>query len=301
MQFPITPTLKDKIVSFIRLVGPSLPIRIAKEIKTSTLFTSAYLSELTSDKVLKASYLRVGNSPLYYLPSQENLLERFSNHLKSKEKEAFELLKNKRLLKDEEQEPAIRLALKSIKDFAIPFYKEGKLYWRYFLEKEESQIEKKEEIVITPLIKEVKKQIEKQEVDKENERKIIQKDITSEPTIIKNEKIKKKIQKKKKVKKRDENLFNKVKDFLGKRDIEILDIQDFNRDHLILKINENNKEKILIVYNKKKISEEDIINANKKISDYKMNYSILSFGEPSKKLDKLITAIKNLDSIEKLE
>ena len=66
--------VKEKIISFIKARGPSLPVHIAKEINTSILFTSAFLSELISEKRLKISKLNVGNSSLYFIPGQESLL-----------------------------------------------------------------------------------------------------------------------------------------------------------------------------------------------------------------------------------
>jgi len=76
--------------------------------------------------------MKVGNSPIYLIQGQEPMLERFSQHLKSKEKEAFELLKRKKFLKDEEQVPAIRIALREIRDFAVAFKKDEEIFWRYF-------------------------------------------------------------------------------------------------------------------------------------------------------------------------
>ena len=84
-----TTEIKQNIVNVLRNRGPCLPVHISSEVKISALFASAFLSELLSEKQLKLSYMRVGNSPLYLLPGQEPLLERFAHHLKSKEKEAF--------------------------------------------------------------------------------------------------------------------------------------------------------------------------------------------------------------------
>src|SRR3989338_8914116 len=150
--------VKEKIISFIKMRGPSLPVHIGKEINTNILFTSSFLSELISEKRLKISNLKVGNSSLYFIPEQESLLEGFSQHLKSKEKDAFELLKQKRVLKDSEQHPAIRVALREIKDFAIPFKKDDRLYWKYLMVSDQELINKIREE--TPLIKETKKQFE---------------------------------------------------------------------------------------------------------------------------------------------
>jgi len=124
--------LKEKILSILQKRGPSLPVHIAKEIDLSMLFASAFLSELVSEKKIKISNMKIGNSPIYFLPGQESMLEKFSQYLKSKEKEAFILLKEKKFLKDKNQDPAIRIALRTIKDFAIAFKKNEEIIWRFF-------------------------------------------------------------------------------------------------------------------------------------------------------------------------
>ena len=45
-----TSEIKEKILSILKRRGPSLPVHIAKEIESSMLFTSAFLSELVSEK-----------------------------------------------------------------------------------------------------------------------------------------------------------------------------------------------------------------------------------------------------------
>jgi len=122
---------KEKILSILNARGPILPVYIAKEAGISMLFASAFLSELSSDKKIKMSHMRVGNSPIYYVRGQESQLEKFSGYLKSKEKDAFLLIQEKRFLKDSEQSPAIRVALREIKDFAIPFKKNNETFWKY--------------------------------------------------------------------------------------------------------------------------------------------------------------------------
>jgi hypothetical protein len=291
-----TSKIKEKIISILKTRGPSLPVHIAKETGLSMLFSSAFLSELFSEKKIKISNMKVGSSPIYFIPEQKPLLENFSQYLKSKEKDAFILLKEKKILKDINQDPAIRVALREIKDFAIPFKKDEEIFWRYFIipEKElvpqklpEQELEKKEES---------KKIIEEKITEKENKIKEEKLDIFSKPLE------KKKVAKKKvaKQKKQNEKLFNKVKEFLSQKDIEIIDIQEFSKDELILKIKENKREKLLIAYNKKRITELDLIKSYKKLNDKNIPYILLSFGEPSKKFTNLIESIKNLDKIEKI-
>ena len=165
--------IRDKIKSFIRLRGPSLPIHVSKEIKIETLFTSAFLSELASTKDIKISDMKVGGSPLYFIPGQEEELERYSNYLPGKEKEAFLLLKEKKILKDNELEPAIRVALRSIKDFAFPLalLKDNNkiLFWR-FHSIPELQAKLMVEEIVKDEIKELRK-VEKEQREKAQEEK----------------------------------------------------------------------------------------------------------------------------------
>jgi hypothetical protein len=123
----------EKIISVLKEKGPSLPINISKDIGMSSLFVSAFLSELTNGKKIKVSHLKVGGSPLYFLEGQEGKLEDFFNYLPSREADAFLLLKKFKVLKDSQQEPAIRVALRSIRDFAFGFKKGDEIYWRYIL------------------------------------------------------------------------------------------------------------------------------------------------------------------------
>ena len=128
---------KEAIISIIKSKGPCLPVQIAREVNLSMLFASAYLSEIYNERKIKMSSMKVGSSPLYYVSGQEALLENFIQYLNHKEKEAFALLKKEKLLNDEKMEPAIRVALRSIKDFAVPIRikldHDSKLFWKHFL------------------------------------------------------------------------------------------------------------------------------------------------------------------------
>ena len=276
-----TSEIKEKIILILRKNGPSLPVHIAKEIESSILFTSAFLSELASEKRIKISHMKVGNSPLYYLSRQEQLLEKSSHYLKSKEKEAFTLLKEKRFIKDSEQDPAIRVALREIKDFAIPFKKDEEIFWRYFT------------IPITEFkIAEKPKKIEKEKTEK-----------TLDIFDASGKRERTKRTRKKKISKtsqKERNFFNKVKEFLSEKSTELIDIISFSKNEIVLRVKDTGGEKIVIAYNKKRISDNDIIKAAKKSAGFNLPYIVLSLGEPLKKVKELLVAIKNLHSIEKL-
>ena len=122
---------KQKILQFIRMRGPNITMRVSNYLKVDSLITSAFLSDLLSDKAIKMSSMKVGNSPIYLIPGQELQLEAFSHYLGAKEKEAFEILKREKVLDDNKLLPAIRVALRAIKDFAFSLEYNGNLYWRY--------------------------------------------------------------------------------------------------------------------------------------------------------------------------
>ena len=129
--------LKDKVLELVKRNGPILPVKIAKVVDKDVLFTSALLSELVSNKLIKLTYQNFGGSPLYYVLGQEGKLEVLYNALADKEKEAYKLLKKECVLVDNELEPAIRVALRNMKDFARLMkvnYKDTELMiWRWFL------------------------------------------------------------------------------------------------------------------------------------------------------------------------
>jgi hypothetical protein len=357
--------IKEKILSTIRTRGPTIPVHIAKEAGISMLFASAFLSELLSDRKIKMSYMRVGNSPIYFISGQEPQLETFANHLKSKEKDAFFLIQRKKILKDSEQSPPIRVALRAIKDFAIPFKKNGETFWRYMtasetestseikpieehkyieakpkpFDKEERRLgekiikdiiikeEEKEEIInlekkkdiidikeekaesaeeeyITlPLSEKIEedKEVEEKEEPIEEKKKVIKIKEKEEKQKSKTKSTIPKSPKKKGVQKQDDKFFNKIKEFLSKETIEIVNIESFKKNEIILRIKSEGAEKLLVAYNKRKVSDTDIINANKKASQLNLKYVILSMGEPSKKLSSLIESAQNLEKIEKIE
>jgi len=299
---------KEKIMQILKTRGPCLPVHISSNINSSILFTSAFLSELLSEKIIKTSHLRVGSSPIYFIPGQEPQLEKYSQYVKGKEKDALQLLKDNKFLEDEKQAPAIRVALRAIKDFAIPFRKKDKNYWRYFTTSENEFWEEEIKIQIEEKISNHSIEIEKESQD--ISLKIKEADVNplnifdekkdkEELKLIK--KSQKKILRKKPAQKANEKFFDKIKEFLSEKNIEISGIEGFSKDDLTLKIKEHEKEKLLIAYNKKRLTETDIINAHKKAKEQHLRYKILSLGEPLKKTTTLIEALRDLDNIEKIE
>lgn len=308
--------IKEGILRTIRIRGPSLPVHVTRETGQSILFTSAFLSELLSEKQLKISNMKVGSSPVYFIPGQEPQLDKYANdHLKSKEKEAYLLLKEEKFLIDSEQEPAIRVALRALKDFAFSFEKNGKIIWRYLTEKESDfeapPTENKNE---EPEKETENKNLLKDKNDRVDGRgsealvggaeKTSQKESLEELTEKETPKPKKKTIKKKSAsptKKAQEKFFNRVKEFLEEKNADILEIISAGKSDLILRIKIKNSEKILVAYNKKRITEKEILNAHKKAKEHDLSYLIFSLGDLPKKVQDLIDALKSLANIEKIE
>ncbi len=329
---------KERILSTIRMRGPSLPVHIAKALNTSPLFASAFLSELYSDKELKMSDMKVGNSPLYYISGQEPSLERFIQHLNTREKEAFFILKESKVLNDDKQTPVVRVALRAIKDFAIPvkirLNDEVKLFWKYFQLSDEELKNRLQEIIGIP-----RKQEEpqapapKEIVDKEESKEIVnEEEIKTVPKkddkVIKSKEDKKaeeeveddnvtdtesiddkaipqeKTKPKKKTKPVDLKFTNKIKNYLQSKNIELIESLSEKKKEFIAKVkiitHLGEQGYLLISKDKKKINETDINLAIQKSQSEKMPALIISTGELDKSSLSHLETWKNLIKFEKL-
>ncbi len=126
-------SIYGKVLSFIKTNGPSLPIQIAKVMEKDTFYAGAILSDLLAKRAIKITTAKVGGSPLYYLPGQDDKLSKLYDHLPIREKEAYSLLQEKKVVKDSELQPAIRVALQMLKDFAVPFDHSNVKMWKWHL------------------------------------------------------------------------------------------------------------------------------------------------------------------------
>lgn len=141
--------ITDRVKQLVRMRGPVIPSQISKEIGTNILMASAILSELASKNDVKISSVKFGGTPLYYVVGQEPKLQNYIASLPQKEKEAFEMLKVTGVLRDSDLDPALRVALRQIKDFAKPLEASINgvpyLFWKWYLmanEEAEVQIKK---------------------------------------------------------------------------------------------------------------------------------------------------------------
>ena len=129
---------KEKILEFLKTSGPSIPVRIAKTIEMDPIFASAILSELLNSRKIVLSHMRIGSTPLYLLPGEEEKLEEHVENLKPLEREAYLALKESVTLSDIDQPPAFRVALRNLKDFSRPFNYNDKMMWKYAFSSDEA-------------------------------------------------------------------------------------------------------------------------------------------------------------------
>ncbi len=127
------PAFRDKVISFIRVNGPVLPIQISKQFGGNLFFAGAILSELVGRQKIRISSAKVGGSPVYYVDGQEYKLHVLYDHLKDVHKKVYDLLKDNKILKDKDLEAWQRVALREIRDFAYSIQNEDGIFWRWYL------------------------------------------------------------------------------------------------------------------------------------------------------------------------
>ena len=131
-------TTQDQILSFLRTTGPTIPSKVAKVIATEIYLASAHLSDLSSQGKVKISHLKIGGSPLYYLPGQEEKLYSFAaGNMNPKDLIVLDRLKDSKVLREMDLDLLSKVALRSLKDFAIPLNVRtsagSELFWKWHL------------------------------------------------------------------------------------------------------------------------------------------------------------------------
>lgn len=289
---------KNKIVNFLQVNGPTLPVRISKVIEMEPVFASAILSELYNDKRIKMSHMKIGSSSLFFLPGQEEKLQDFIENLKTIEKEVFFKLKEQKILFDESEDPAIRVAVRGMKDFAIPFEHDGKQCWKFvsvtneevenFFHPKEIKEKKKEEVK-----EKVEEKVEEKEDDKVAEKKEVEKsEKKAEKKIWKSNKVEGVVKPEENEKVLDvfdetkSEFYEEVKKFLKKNDIEIIDEIQADKKEVVAKIVVKSKisdlNYLLIAKNKKSVNREEVNVVLQRSSYHKMPCILILRKEPSK-------------------
>jgi len=147
---------KDNVLAVLKQKGPCLPVHIKQAIGQGDTFTiGALLTELREAGKIKVSNTKRGGSPFYYTPEHAHKMAEHLSDLGEKDRRAAELLQEKKILRDKEQDPLVRVCLRQIKDFAVPIEvkirEEKELFWKwYLLPNTEAEARVKEALGIKP-------------------------------------------------------------------------------------------------------------------------------------------------------
>lgn len=136
------PISREEVLNIVRNRSPIIPNEIKKVLKQGdTMLLGAMLSELASKGLVKVSNTKMGGSPFYYDPTKPETLERAADYLNEKDRRTFQLLKEKKVLRDSNQEALIRVSLRNIKDFArllnVSTTQGEMIFWKYYLVSDE--------------------------------------------------------------------------------------------------------------------------------------------------------------------
>lgn len=286
------------ILEIINRRGPVLPVQVSKEINDNVLMASARLSELLSSKKIKISSLKVGGSPLYFLPGQEEKLRSFANNLSGVERKAYDLLEQGKVLRDVAMEPAVRVALRSIKDFAIPlqvvYQEKNEIFWKWYLTEN-----KEAEIVINSILDSIIKNIEvQQQASQKSQEQQVPLEKLKEEIKKPEATIKKEIQKPRKASKI--NFLNEINTFFSKMKINVTDTKEIKKNSefdLIVELNTQlgNVKYFCKAKSKKRINEGDLSSALVNAQSKNLPLIFITNGEmPKKTKEKLDADFKNM-------
>ncbi len=127
----------NDIFAIVTQKGPILPAQISELVSADTMLIGALLSDLVSSKRILITKQQWSGSPLYYIEEQKEQIQKLFEKMNEKDKHAFTLLQEQKVLQDSTQTPLLRTCLRSIKDFAIPLKVKTpngeELFWKWYL------------------------------------------------------------------------------------------------------------------------------------------------------------------------
>ena len=180
---PIQKIPKEDVLGAIAKLGPCQPIDIRKELKLGdTFLIGAMLSELVADGTLLISKTRRGGSPFYYDPTVPERLDGISQYLNEKDRRTYALLKQQKVMREDAQEPLVRVGLQNMPDFSKRMEHDGAVYWRHYMT---SEVEAKEILSPKPTVAEIKQemaQIKAELEPEEKPEKKLRKKVREEPS-----------------------------------------------------------------------------------------------------------------------
>ncbi|MBU0472253.1 MAG: hypothetical protein KKF89_02005 [Nanoarchaeota archaeon] len=275
---------KEEILRFVKEKGPVIPNQVKKELGGETYVISAFLSELSIDGNIKISNTKIGESPTYYAIGQDYKLQELKKYLNEKDQRTFDLLRQKRVLRDKNQEMLIRVSLRNIKDFAKPIQvsikDEKEVFWRWYL----TSPEEAGEIIKSQFAKPVEPEnIEpKQETQKifEPEKQKINEDIKPK-NIVKEKEVSK------------EGFLKQVHDYFNEKQIGVVEENIIRKNsevefQIIIPSSVGKMEYFCKAKNKKKCNDGDLSSAYIRGQSLKLPVLFITTGEVTKKAQEML-------------
>lgn len=288
---------KEAILRIVQLKGPVIPNQLKKELGGDTLLLAAVLSELASEGKVKVSNTKIGSSPTYYIPGTEVRLQNIMKYLNPKDRQTAEYLKQKKVLKDSELSPLVRVSLRNIRDFAKPLEVSVKgqieIYWKWYLlptkEAEQMILKKIRPMPKAPIKKEVKKVEIKKEIKVKKEPLVVAKATEKE---VKKEEVQKELGKPKEELEKDV-FFKRIKEYLDNNDIEIIDYKIIRKKSdieftLTVPSRIGSQEYYCKAKSKKKVNDGDLSSAYIQGQAKKLPVIFITIGELTKKVKEML-------------
>jgi hypothetical protein len=260
------------------------------------------LGELVSNGALRVSNLKRSSSPYYYLEEHKDKLQELSSFLNDKDKLAYDRIKHQKILRDSEQSPLIRVALRAIRDFAIPLQINHNgnflLFWKWYMVSKEETSERIKTILgikkpepekkVEPQLETKPEKQEKLDDKEEIQQKIVKDDIKKEEVI------KKAIKKKDEPKEESSPFIDQLKKYFDKNNIKVNEQEIKNRtkteiDFIIeLPSAFGNLQYYCKAKNKKKINDSDIASAMIQGQLKKLPVLLIITGDITKKSQEML-------------
>jgi hypothetical protein len=142
---PIEIVSEEQVLGAVRGNGPMVPMDIRHILSVGdTITIGATLSTLIARGLVKVTHIKRGGSPFYYVEGQEPKLAELSKYLNEKDRRTFEVLAQKKVIRDKVEEPLVRVSLRNLNDFAKKFEVEvngeREIFWRWYMTGEEEAI-----------------------------------------------------------------------------------------------------------------------------------------------------------------
>ncbi len=311
---------KSRIADYVKNNGPLVAHAISKTLNLNSFLASALLSELLREKVILSSNLKVGGSPLYFVRGQEEKLEGYTKFLDFKEREAHTILKEKGVAEDKKCEPAIRVAFRNMKDFAMPMTivqsGEEKLFWRFHLLQPEEAGKKIKSLLTeeapsqTPAVKSSaleSPKIPEKELKAETEKEVLEKpseELSKEDEEERVPDLEKTLKKPRKKSPAPSSFNNEVKSWMEENKVALKrEVDAGGKDFKAIVEVESGIGKLdffLFGKNKKSINEGDVALIYQEGADLKLPVLFLTKGKLSKKGEEVAENLKGKFVIRKL-